>query len=310
MIKIGTRNKIDVELLKDYSEESISGLLQLCLGDDVESKEYFMNGFKSRNNLFTIEAKNGESLIGLLTAWKSNFYPFATYISIAVDPCFIGNVESKLIEYLEGYLDTPYPLQTSIWETTYAMKNFYMNNGFKEIRRTYMSSLCLSNLPINDVFIRNFSEDLKQYGLYNLKEIADELKNDLIKLVIDIHAKTHEDNPLGVFDTKTWEHIIFGDDTLLEGSYILLNKGEISAFSLLHDSDTPKKFEFGWRGTKEEKDINQILYLTAYQIDYARKQGVRFIIGEIDTTDKYSLEMLKYFPFSPAPTWITYQKKR
>jgi len=32
------------------------------------------------------------------------------------------------------------------------------------------------------------------------------------------------------------------------------------------------------------------------------------MLGGFDTTDKYAMKVLESFPFSPNPTWITYQK--
>lgn len=131
----------------------------------------------------------------------------------------------------------------------------------------------------------------------------------MINLVIENYKKSHIVNPVGVHSYEIWEELIFNEDTILNGSYIVLKDNEIYAYSLLHYSDTPNQFEFGWRGTKENTDVRFMLILTAYQINFAIENGVNYIEAEVDTTDYFSLEMLKYFPFSPAPSLMTFQKR-
>jgi hypothetical protein len=78
---------------------------------------------------------------------------------------------------------------------------------------------------------------------------------------------------------------------------------------LLHYSDSPNKFEFGWRGTRHNADIELMLMLTAHQVNFAEKNGINSIEAEVDSTDNFSIEMLKFFPFSPSPSLLTFQKR-
>jgi hypothetical protein len=290
-------------------EELVKELLSSCFGHDEGIKQYFMQGLHSPNNLCSIAAKKGELLVGLAVAWRKSFHPYCTYISITAYPLFRDGLKILLLTHLEAYEETIFPLQTSIWETSYDLKSFYEKNGFKEIRRTYTTTLPVSIVPERRTIIHHL-QLMEQPTVKNFTELYsnEEIKTNLVKLVKDSYEKTHIANPLGVHDLKTWEQLVLGKETILEGSYVVINGNEVVAFSMLHDSDTPEKLEFGWRGTKEDIDSNLIVLLTSYQIEYAKHQGFELIEGEIDTTDPFSLEMLKHFPFSPSPAFITYQK--
>lgn len=104
--------------------------------------------------------------------------------------------------------------------------------------------------------------------------------------------------------------MILGEDVVLEGSFLVLNssKNEVLAYAFLHHSDQKDKFEFGWRGAIVNEYQKLLQMITYNQILYAKKLGMNWIEGEIDSTDKFALELLRHLPFSPAPAWITYQK--
>ncbi|MCR8642838.1 hypothetical protein NV379_09210 [Paenibacillus sp. N1-5-1-14] len=67
--------------------------------------------------------------------------------------------------------------------------------------------------------------------------------------------------------------------------------------------------EVGWRGVIEGESFEWIVQLTTEQIRYAMQIGVSTLTYEVDTTDPFAMKILASFPFQPAPTWVTYQKK-
>jgi hypothetical protein len=119
----------------------------------------------------------------------------------------------------------------------------------------------------------------------------------------------HQDNPVGSHSLHTWEDLIFNEDTCLEGSFVLLERNEILAYSLLHYTEDPNKLEFGWRGANTHVDNNYVVYLTGCQINCSYKNNIRMIEAEIDTTDFYSMEILKFIMFGTGETLLTFQKK-
>ncbi|OXL81737.1 hypothetical protein BCV73_00615 [Paenibacillus sp. SSG-1] len=290
-------------------KELIKKFISSFLGEDQYSVQYFMRGLNSQFNLFTYEAIVDGSIVGLVTAWHNKFHPYCTYLSTVVNPLHQQQVETILLQHVESFEGIKFPLQTSIWETSLRLKDFYENKGFVEIRRTYTPKLKTSSIPIHD--LNNFFISKDSPTVISIKEILhdEKFKERLIILIRDNYQKTHKVNPLGIHDVDYWRNMVFAEDLILDASYVVLKRNEVQAFALLHYSDAPNEVEFGWRGTTEDSDIHLILWLTAYQIDFARDHGYEYIAGEIDTTDPYSLEILKAFPFSPSPALITYQKQ-
>ncbi|MEK4485819.1 hypothetical protein MHH81_09485 [Psychrobacillus sp. FSL H8-0484] len=288
--------------------EVIKELLSIWVLDDDFTYRYFLRGLHIKNNICTFEAYDNQFLVGLITAWKSEFHPYCTYFAMVTKPHTGFEIESILIEALYKFKEIELPLQTSIWESSYRLKTFYEESGFLEVRRTYSPLLRTSKIDCKQVFPEfngqeTYIKDINSIGNHQ------ELKFKLINLVIENYKKSHIVNPVGVHSYEKWEELIFNEDTILNGSYMVLKEHEIYAYSLLHYSDTPNQFEFGWRGTKENTDVRFMLILTAYQINFAIENGVNYIEAEVDTTDYFSLEMLKYFPFSPAPSLMTFQKR-
>ncbi|WP_419962346.1 hypothetical protein [Psychrobacillus sp. BM2] len=287
--------------------EAIKEILSNWVWDDDFTYRYFLRGINSKNNICTYEAYDNEILVGLITAWKSEFHPYCIYFAMVTKPHIGLEIESILIEALYNFKEIELPLQTSIWESSYRLKNFYEEIGFLEVRRTYLPLLKTSNIDYKQVFPEFNGLDI---CIQDLNRIGDnkELKFKLIDIVRENYEKAHTVNPVGVHSIQKWEELIFNEDTVQSGSYIILKDNEIQAYSLLHYSNTPNQFEFGWRGTRENTDVRLMLMLTASQINFAIENGITYIEAEVDTTDYFSLEMLKFFPFSPAPSLLTVQK--
>lgn len=287
--------------------ELIKALLSTWIRDDDFTYQYFLRGLQNKNDIYIYEASKDTEMAGFITGWKSEFHPYCTYFAMITKPHSGFEIETGLIEALCNDKKFELPLQTSIWETSYRLKSFYENAGFLEVRRTYLPVLRTEKIDIQQDFPDFNDQELCIIDLNSLSN-QEELKYKLIKLVKENYESIHTVNPVGVHSYEKWESLIFNEDTIQSGSYIMLKENEILAYSFLHYSDTPHQFEFGWRGTKENTDIRLMLMLTACQINYALENGVKYIQAEIDNTDLFSLEMLKYFPFSPAPSLLTYQR--
>ena len=288
--------------------KGIEGFLSECLRNDALTYNYLLRGLKSNNNVCTYEAYENERLVGVITAWKTEFHPYCTYFSMATELQFNYEIESLLIESLYNIKGIEYPLQTSVWETAYRHKTFFEKNEFTEIRRTYMPVIRSFIVDVKKAFADILTQDLTVIDFKCIKNNQN-LKISLINLIKENYSKIHAENPLGEHNQDKWEKLIFNEDVVQEGSYIVLINDEIIAYSLLHYSDTSSKYEFGWRGTSEKADISFVLLLTAHQLNFAEANGVEFIEAEVDTTDYFSIEMLKFFPFSPAPTLLTLQRR-
>lgn len=261
------------------------------MGDDEFSYHYFLRGLNIKHTICTYEAYDNEKLVGLITAWNSEFHPYCTYFAMVTDAHMGYEIESLLVNELLNFEEVKFPLQTSIWESSYRLKTFYEQSGFLEFRRTYTPSLRVSKVVLEGLFPEL---ELQSFYIKDLKSIGSqqELKFQLISLVKRNYEKTHITNPVADLSLEKWEELIFNEDTIEDGSYIVLKDNEIYAYSLLHYSDIPNRFEFGWRGTRHIEDIELMLMLTAHQVNFAEKNGINSIEAEVDSTDEFSLEML------------------
>jgi hypothetical protein len=303
-------NNYDIKANISLDNENLKDVISKWMGDDDFTQHYFLRGVNTKYTVCSYEAYKNEKLVGLITAWKSNFHPYCTYFAMVTEPRLGYEIETVLIRSLMNYEAIKYPLQTSIWETSYRLKTFYEQSNFIEVRRTYMPLIQISNINL-EVFP---SPDFNQKDIYinDLKSLSvqPELRNQLIKLVKQNYEKAHTANPVAELNIDKWEGLIFNEDLVENGSFIVLEENEIIAYSFMHYSNVPEKWGFGWRGTRDKGNVKLILMLTVYQINFAKEKGIISIEAEIDSTDDFSIEMLKFFPFAPAPTLMTLHKKK
>lgn len=295
--------QIIINKYESKDEDKFRQLLSLCY-----EEEYLINIVNSSKSKFAYSAFFGNQLVGIMIAWTNSFHPYCTYFKIISNPYYKSvGIEEKLFSKVKEIDTANLPLQTSIWETSANVKKLYENNGFVEIRRTYMPLLRVTDVK------DELSNNNKITAIKSLEEVLSNevLIERLTHIVKRNYENTHLVNPVVEQRLCEWKEMIFADDTVLSGSYIYLDTEEkdILAYSILHESDKESTLELGWCGTSESENIELIPQLIYQQIRYAYKHDIQFIIGEFDTTDKYGMEVLSTLPFAPCPTLITYQKK-
>ncbi|MBU8567957.1 hypothetical protein KM914_16280 [Virgibacillus pantothenticus] len=295
-------------IIKEYDKTDavqLKNLLDLSFED-----EGLLSIVKNSKFKFAYSAFINDKLVGVIFGWESSFHPYCIYFRILSNLFYkMDDVEEKLLSKVESSVTIESPMQTSIWETSINVKNIYERNGFKEIRRTFMPVLKVSDfkeevLPFNDK---------NNYMIKTLSEISpnNELMEKLSLVVRRSYEETHKENAVVDMEPDGWKKLILADDTVFDGSYLFLDTSgkKILAYSFLHESDVENLYELGWCGCSNKQFKRLIPQLILQQIKYSINQNVRSIVGEFDTTDSYAMEVLKTFPFAPCPAWITYQKK-
>lgn len=294
-------------IIKEYNkrdQEQTKELLDLSF-----EEEGLLSILKSSRLKFAYSAFVEDKLVGVVFGWVSSYHPYCTYFKILSNPLYSqSDVVEKLLSKVESLETIDSPLQTSIWETSIHLKNVYMESEFKEIRRTYMPILEVSNFKEEIV---QFSE--KDQMLKTLAEISsnNELMEKLVYLVKRNYEETHKVNPAVAKGLEEWKSLVLKSDVIAKGSYVFLDThgNDILAYSLLHESEDEHAYELGWCGSSSNEYRRIIPQLILQHIKYSSSHDVKTIIGEFDTTDINAMEVLKNFPFAPSPTWITYQKK-
>ncbi|UNL83319.1 GNAT family N-acetyltransferase [Priestia koreensis] len=288
---------VTIKTYQERNEDQLMELLQACF--EEKSVRSLMN---RAHDVYA--AMVGTELAGIVFSWSNSFHPFCTYIRILCHPCYRHlQVEEKLVEKALDNRKDSLPLQTSIWETSVSLKELYTKKGFKEIRRTYMTTLKVAHV-VEHPFDRSENAELKTLAdIEANKHLTDELAG----LVKRHYEETHLDNPVAHFSVSEWKDMIFADDVMKNGSYVLVDQSErhIAAYSFLHEGSQENFVELGWFGASDDEAL--ILPIIQQQILDSLNNGIELITGEFDTTSTYAMNVLKHFPFAPSPTWITYR---
>ncbi|MDA2510114.1 GNAT family acetyltransferase [Bacillus anthracis] len=302
MMKSSNENNLVIEKYSKNNELQVKQLIDL-----YNEESYVFHLLRDNKTKCAYVAYYKKDVVGIFFTWGSNFHPYCTYFRIYTNPFYSElHIEQYLLDEIQKRENFKLPLQTAIWETPAHLKDYYEQNNFMEIRRTYMPILDVQKiLPIKATLHSN----------YRVQTLSTILSNNnffekLAHLVKTNYEYTHLANPVASFSLETWQEMILADDVLLDESLLIINEEhQIKAYSFLHTSEKDNTVELGWCGTHTIDDLSLLKLLVFEQFMYANKHGYSFIQGEFDSTSIYAMEILKSFPFNPCPTWITYQKE-
>ncbi|MFB5577149.1 GNAT family acetyltransferase [Bacillus cereus] len=302
MMKSSNENNLVIEKYSKNNELQVKQLIDL-----YNEESYVFHLLPDNKTKCAYVAYYKKDVVGIFFTWGSNFHPYCTYFRIYTNPFYSElHIEQYLLDEIQKRENFKLPLQTAIWETSAHLKDYYEQNNFMEIRRTYMPILDVQKiLPIKATLHSN----------YRVQTLSTILSNNnffekLAHLVKTNYEYTHLANPVASFSLETWQEMILADDVLLDESLLIINEEhQIKAYSFLHTSEKDNTVELGWCGTHTIDDLSLLKLLVFEQFMYANKHGYSFIQGEFDSTSIYAMEILKSFPFNPCPTWITYQKE-
>jgi ribosomal protein S18 acetylase RimI-like enzyme len=296
---------------------AIRALLQKIWGEDDVALSYYRFGdgrvFNRMPAAFTMVAEYQQQIVGVASAWKNSFHPNAYYFGIHVHPLYqrqgIGRALFREIEALNVH---KLPMQTSLWEQSFRGIHLLRQEGFEEVRRTWMPTLSVANIDWDEY--RQLEEELAGQG-YRIIALGEAVEQrygprDIASLCAEIYQATHAVNPPAELSVEEWERIVF-TDLLADGSFVAIQGDRLVAVALLHRHHERSDLVFGWRGIATQHGADHrklILSMTLRQLEYAKHAGYDKIRAEIDSTDPWSMEMMGGFPFSAAPTWVTYRK--
>lgn len=276
-------NSVNVQIT-EYQPADLNQViyvLERC-GDDAK-KELFIENHK---RTFAWCARKNEQIIGVLVGWTNTFHPYANYISLHIHPKYrLEAVEDKLIKALQQVPST-YPFQISSWANQYPASALYTRNHFKKIRCTYTARLDLKKVINEPLTLNQAILSSENYIMYDLEqwENIDTHLYDLAIHIRDDYAQKHVLNPLGVYEIEKWQELLYVEDMIKQGSYIVYDSStkRIIAYGLMH-SVSSEVVELGWSNGKLNalKEWESILWKQFY---FARNQGYHFIEMEIDNT--------------------------
>jgi hypothetical protein len=183
-----------------------------------------------------------------------------------------------------------------------------------DIRHTY-----LPRLSVQDVLFKVLDPgfiQLAQTGL-NLVTLAQALRDPtdyrrLGSLCRQVYTQCHRANPPAILTETQWADMAM-TDVLREGSYIVEHQGAWVGFGLLHGTGLAQDPELGWRGMVAQvgQEVQQaaMASVLAGHIKFLQQCGVKFVRGEFDDTDPWSMLTLAVWPHHSDPQWVTWREE-
>ncbi|RLQ93301.1 hypothetical protein [Falsibacillus albus] len=288
-----------------YDRENEESLQEAACWEDVHVDVLKMIKEGSRISSYT--GKVAGELMGIATSWKNYFHPYCHYIAMKLSHDCDPSVANALLGQLESVLSSDIPMQTSIWESNLRLKLIYEQNGFYEMRKTFMPTLPLRNHRIGcNTTVPN------GYILLTLQEVSEDicLKEKLIKLVKHTYEETHLANPVASLSLSRWEGLVFQNDLIKEGSYVLIKEGEPMVYSFLHHGEERiDTCELGWCGAVNHEHMEHLRLIVSLQLLFSKEYGFTFLQAEADTTDPFAMHILASFPFEHGAALLTFQKQ-
>lgn len=304
MIEIIPSSEIYEEFIKDLIDRTILEERKT----PYKNKEIYVKG-RSIGSIYI--ALLDEKPVGFFSIRINNFHPNTLYFNMIVDKEYRRNkIGTNMYKYIESLGSSFSYLQSSFYETSLTGSGFLEDLGFKLYRSTYEPQIDTSKIEIDKQRMKDYIDkhDLEVLALSDIKS-DNELK-EVFELAKDSYTQSHLDNPVKEVNAEGWGNIII-EDLVSQGSFILKKEKKVIAFALMHENDE-LGMDLGWRGVAEKYDSirhESIEILTNLQIEYTKESKKRILYLEIDSTDKWSLEMMSFLKLKKINRWLSYQKK-
>jgi hypothetical protein len=304
-----------IRIYTPQDHDPVTALLQRVCGDPLTAA-YYRFGMRAdpAGVLITIVAEAADRIVGVGSLWTNRMHPTTLYCGVISDPRYQG-IDSALYHrliQLRGRYAT-FPLQTAAWNTATPMIQFLQAEGFERDKCTYMPLIDLSQIhaaPDAAAVQRCSAAGYRVVSLAALPSSADRMQR-LGALAAAIYGATHPSNPPAPLDPTEWARLIYDDSLEVAGSVVVLREHEFAGLGLLHVHEQPDHLAIGWQGVAAAYEQDEALIMPALisaEITYARQQGYRYLDAEIDTTDRWSMQLLSLIPTPPAEQWVTFRK--
>lgn len=245
------------------------------------------------------------NIVGIGVVWLNNMHPYAQYAAIFSDDNGQANIiEDSLFEEMKRSKGEYERIIYSFWHTDERMLKFTQRQSLQLLRQTFMPKLKIIEI------IRELEEipELRLDQIYTLREILNEppLKQDFLHFLKATYEETHLVNPSAKLTIAEWEQLLTDEEPLVEESLVhvqvLDGKNVVKAYILLHHLDV---FEIGWIAGQDDWLLKSML---KQQLLLLHKKSASNIELEIDTTDKYAMELFNFINVEslPCKTWLTY----
>lgn len=115
-------------------------------------------------------------------------------------------------------------------------------------------------------------------------------------------------NLVNNYSLEEWEEILLNDSPDTKNSLICLHPAaphHVAGYIMLHPIDG-QQYEAGWVGLSGEAEPIMLQRLLKKQLENLKNKGVEWLELEVDTTDKYAMDLFNFVEFENYEAWKAY----
>jgi GNAT superfamily N-acetyltransferase len=301
---------------------ALEHLLRAVWGSEPQALRYYRFGERCLRTVVAVE--HGQP-VGFGSAWTNSFHPHALYVGVNVHPARRRQgIGSRLLEAVAGAGAPGLPLQGCTWETSAEGVRFALRHGFAEVRRTWEPVLRLADVDV--AALACFEERCRTAG-YRLASLAElpqgpreqiglrlvtRHKKQMTELLTEMYTATHTINPPLPMDFVGWFDILRDGPPDNAASFVAFQDEQVIAMSLAEcdEPDAPNLMWCGVKASHRQHERDLMLALAVRQIAHMAGRGATQLQAEFDSTDPWAMLLMGALPFGPAPSWVTFQRRR
>jgi hypothetical protein len=241
---------------------------------------------------------NEKEMLVAASTHKSSWHPHCIYVQLAYN---LESTDVQALQTMISALKSKYeqPLFFLLDDRFHQILEILSHNHFKMIRKTEIVHIHPTHTSGKTV------QDERIFSIREMRNNEARI-NSLVQLCKKTYTETHTDNPVAILPMESWSHAAM-DGLIEEHSYVIVDGLEITAFSLLYESDE-KSWELGWIGVDDLSRITDLDQLIHKQLMDAEKHNIAFIEKEVDSTCPYSLHICKSVEYEVSETLYAYMK--
>lgn len=273
--------------IEDYPDTiSIEDFIGRVLSDHSVLKQEILRARRGKSKIFV--ANVGNTMQAVAITHDSTWHPNCTYVRLAYD---FNQMTEDFLHQIIMYIKREYK------KLLFFLVDYRYNLLIKVLRKNQFSLIRETEiLHINP--LKSLTKMCVLPSIHTVAEIKKDptILSSLIVLTKQVYTDTHLANPVADLSFASWERAIM-DGLLEKNSYVIVQDSNVPAFSLMYEVNE-QRWELGWIGVRDRKNISELDKLLQLQTKDAVKCGIQIIEKESDSTCPYSQHVKKSWMYS------------
>lgn len=274
-------------VVKDYPDtKSIEDFIEKVLSDHSILKQEILRARRAKSKTFVANVENTMQAVAI--THDSTWHPNCTYVRLAYN---FNQMTEDFLQQIIMYIKREYtkPLFFLVDDRYSLLMKVLRENQFSLIRETEI-------LHINP--LKSLTEISVLPSIHTVSEIKGNptILSSLIEFAKQVYTDTHLANPVANQSFTSWEWAIM-DGLQEKSSYVIVQESIIQAFSFMYEVNE-QRWELGWIGVRDRKNISELDKLLQLQMKDAVKCGIQNVEKEPDSTCPYSQHVKKSWMYS------------